>query len=163
MRYDIFKHGTNVRVYDKFNGKYGVIKEIRETRAECIEPFVLFDGDHDLTRGRDLYVAEREIKMTNQQAHQTLKLFHSLCDSYNNDEFNEMSPGLLQATLEMNKECRVLIKYLKSKSDCEATRAYEIFNYRIMIRLIKLIECGRKETIEERARYFRFIRETESP
>jgi hypothetical protein len=49
--YDIFKHNKpNQRVVDPKTGRHGVVKEIRETAYEWIEPFVLWDGETELKK-----------------------------------------------------------------------------------------------------------------
>lgn len=49
MIYDIRKHGIGTMVYDFKNDRYGIVKDIRETTYEYIEPFVDF-GDGKLER-----------------------------------------------------------------------------------------------------------------
>lgn len=58
MKYDMWKHGIDVRVYDSKRNLYGTVKDIRETAYEWIEPFVLFDGEDQvmITNPDDLEV-----------------------------------------------------------------------------------------------------------
>jgi hypothetical protein len=49
MKYDIFVHGVGVTVHNKRTNQIGVVKLIKETAPEWIEPFVDY-GDGELTR-----------------------------------------------------------------------------------------------------------------
>ena len=50
MKYDIFYHGTGVKVLNTITGQEGIVAEIRETQYECIEPFVRYDNRDELIR-----------------------------------------------------------------------------------------------------------------
>ena len=91
--------------------------------------------------------------LNNKQAHKKMDLFHSLCDSYNKHEIETYSPALLKATQVMAIECLDLIKFLFSKEDNEATRAYMIFCGRILIRISYLRSYGRIESQIELAKH----------
>ncbi len=58
-RYDIFKHSINVRVQCSKSKRKGIVIEIKETKAECIEPLVKWDdGGVDFARNEELYLDE---------------------------------------------------------------------------------------------------------
>ena len=48
-QYNIFKNGTGTLVYEISTGRRGIVREIRETSFEWIEPFVDF-GDGKLEK-----------------------------------------------------------------------------------------------------------------
>lgn len=50
MKYDIREHGIGVRVWNYKTNKHGVVKDIRETFYEWIDPFVLYDGEAEIIR-----------------------------------------------------------------------------------------------------------------
>jgi hypothetical protein len=60
-KYDMWKHGVDVRVYDLRRLMFGTVKDIKETDPEWIEPFVLFDGETEvkLTNPSDLVLADK--------------------------------------------------------------------------------------------------------
>lgn len=57
--YDIFKHGTGVRVYGTNSKLYGTVTSIRETSNEYLEEFVMYDGtDQEVKARESLLVVE---------------------------------------------------------------------------------------------------------
>ena len=62
MKYNLWKHGSNIKVYDTKRKKYGVVTKIKETAPEWIEPFVLFEGEETImvTNPNDLLVVEEK-------------------------------------------------------------------------------------------------------
>ncbi len=92
--------------------------------------------------------------INNEKAHQMMRSFATICEEYNNHELENLSPTMLEVTQSFMIDCLDLIKFLKLKDDCEATRAYEIFAKKILLRLSYLIHHGRVETLEETTTLF---------
>jgi hypothetical protein len=96
------------------------------------------------------------------RAHHVLTQFHVSCDEYNEhgflteDYLNKSGVcSLARITQSMTIEALDLFKFLLSKEDCEATRAYVIFARKILLRLSYVIAEGRRETEAETASYWR--------
>jgi hypothetical protein len=51
--YDVFKHNKGTRVRGKRSGKIGTVDRIEEVATECIEPFILWDGEATPVRARE--------------------------------------------------------------------------------------------------------------
>jgi hypothetical protein len=96
------------------------------------------------------------MRFTNEKAHELLNIFHSLCDTFNENGFMDYkdNKSLLDVFLMQAQECYAVIKYLHAMDDCEATNAYIDFARRLMLRLSCLIHEGRKETDLERFEHF---------
>lgn len=98
----------------------------------------------------------------NQRAHQCLSVFHTICDDFNDGKLDPkhhdfektMTPGYLRVLQSMTLEAFDLIKYLHSKENSEATKAYMIFCGKVLLRLSHLIHNHRVETEAEIANYF---------
>lgn len=84
-----------------------------------------------------------------------LKMFHSLCDEYNRDGLQTMSPALLKVFHHSTQEVFGMFKDLHKREPCEVSWAYLIFCGKLLLRFSYLREFGRKETNEETADYFR--------
>jgi hypothetical protein len=50
VSYDIRAHGRGTRVVELRSGRRGTVAEIRETRADWIEPIIQWDGEGELSR-----------------------------------------------------------------------------------------------------------------
>lgn len=103
--------------------------------------------------------------MNNSRAHNCLSVFNSICDDYNNGKLNNLdeilsdggkgSVSYLRVLQSMTLEAYDLFRFLYSKEQTEATRAYLIFCGKIMLRLSYLINEGRRETDKETVEYFK--------
>lgn len=75
-----------------------------------------------------------------------LKMFHSLCDEYNRDGLQTMSPALLKVFHHSTQEVFEMFKDLHKREPCQASWAYLIFCGKLLLRFSYLREYGRKET-----------------
>ena len=87
--------------------------------------------------------------MTNEEAKQKLRGFGHMADKYNTDGFLDESDSMLKVYQDFGIECLDLFKFLNSKENIEASRAYVIFAQKILLRLSYLIHHKRKETRQE--------------
>ncbi len=54
IKADVFSLEVGTKVYDKASNTMGVIESIRETRSECIEAFILLDGETEAVQAYKL-------------------------------------------------------------------------------------------------------------
>lgn len=106
------------------------------------------------------------MQITNQQAHENLKLLNTYFDEYNRTGFltdetydKPISEGLIIVYQNDVKDVFELIKFLYSKEKSQATKTYMMGCGKTLLRLSYLRGENRKETSLETYEYFKHFTE----